>query len=196
MHGKRTFCMVLVLLTLLSTGCGLGGLDNTFKPVPEGLNTKPIFSSPPTTGPAVIKPGSVVASYFEGTVILAHVPIAVWEGKETVRESRDISQGGRIACKDAEGRWVSVRQVLILEDIVPTCTADWFRDLPELRYIQGSEKIKMSYVTDMSNMFNGCTALSGLDADDWNVDGVENMTGVFDGCTALKEKPVWFAEEK
>lgn len=195
MGRKRILCLLLALLTLLSTGCGLGGLDNTLKPVPEGLNTKPIFSKPPDSGPVVIKPGSVVASYFEGTVVLAHVSIAMWEGKEPVREARDVSQGGRIACKDKDGRWVTVRQVLIMEELVPYCTADWFRDLPQLTYIQGAEKLKMSYVTDMSHMFSGCTALSSLDADEWNVSGVENMVGIFDGCTALREKPVWYTEE-
>ena len=68
MNQRRFLCLVLVMVSLVFAGCGHAGLDNTFKPVPEGVYTKPIMSPPPSSGPTIIKPGSVVASYFDGIV--------------------------------------------------------------------------------------------------------------------------------
>lgn len=41
-------------------------------------------------------------------------------------------------------------------------------------------------VTNMSNMFNGCTSLTQLDVSDWNTVNVTDMSSMFQRCTSLK----------
>ena len=45
-------------------------------------------------------------------------------------------------------------------------------------------------VTDMSDMFNGCSKLSNLpDISKWNTDNVNNMHGIFGNCKSLSSLP-------
>ena len=45
--------------------------------------------------------------------------------------------------------------------------------------------VDTSNVTDMSNMFNYCNALTSLDLSGWNTSNVNNMRNMFSGCGAL-----------
>ena len=40
-------------------------------------------------------------------------------------------------------------------------------------------------ITNLYNLFNGCTRLSSVDFSDWKLNSVENYEGMFDGCDSL-----------
>ncbi len=68
---------------------------------------------------------------------------------------------------------------------LPTSTASWFKDCSKLAAIEGLDNLNTSNVTDMSNMFNGCSALTELDLLNFNTEKVTNMGNMFSGCSAL-----------
>ncbi len=47
-------------------------------------------------------------------------------------------------------------------------------------------KIDTSYMTDMGDMFNGCSALRSLDLSSFNTANVTSMSSMFTGCSALR----------
>ena len=66
----------------------------------------------------------------------------------------------------------------------PTSTASWFHDCTKLATIEGLDNLNTENVTDMSNMFNGCSALTTINCTRaWTCD---KSTDMFKGCTSLK----------
>ena len=107
---------------------------------------------------------------------------------------REISRGGKILCDGAHEAEQPIVRVVILDAVYPDSTAEWFRDMTVLRSIEGMGNLHIDNVTDMSNMFNGCSRLSQLDISGWDVSGVTDMTDMFDGCDALGNRPEWYTE--
>lgn len=134
----------------------------------------------------------VFVTVFDDTAFLAQTPVLEYGEAEMIGVPRDISQGGRIGCKDKEGNPVVITKVVVAGSLTPRSMKDWFRDLPELVEIQGLELICTDYVTDMSHTFSGCGKLSAINADSWNIQNVTNMTGIFEGCGYLSKKPTWY----
>ena len=68
-----------------------------------------------------------------------------------------------------------------------TSMAEMFENDPNLTTIEGlnSSNFDTSLVSDMSNMFKGCTALSNLDLSSLNTSNVTTMNNMFDGCDNL-----------
>ena len=68
-----------------------------------------------------------------------------------------------------------------------TSMAEMFENDPNLTTIEGlnSSNFDTSLVSDMSNMFKGCTALSNLDLSSLNTSNVTTMNNMFDGCENL-----------
>ena len=68
-----------------------------------------------------------------------------------------------------------------------TSMAEMFENDPNLTTIEGlnSPNFDTSLVSDMSNMFKGCTALSNLDLSSLNTSNVTTMNNMFDGCENL-----------
>ena len=60
-----------------------------------------------------------------------------------------------------------------------------FRNLVGLETINGISKLDTSAVTNMTDMFNGCTKLKSLNLSSFNTSNVANMSGMFSGCNAL-----------
>ena len=48
-------------------------------------------------------------------------------------------------------------------------------------------QLDTSNITDMSNLFNGCSSLTTLDLSKWNISNVTNMQNMFLGCSTLKD---------
>jgi len=71
-----------------------------------------------------------------------------------------------------------------------TSTAYWFDDCYNLTTITGTEYLKTDNVTDMRNMFNGCTILLNVDVSGFNTSSVTNMRHMFLGCYNLKNLDV------
>ena len=190
---RKLIALFLILAALgMCAGCEL--LENpgtTFQTYPS-MNQNPILSKPSTGNQEVINSTAVVVSYFGEVAIIAQTPVTTWENKQMIATPKGIINGGRIGGVDGLGREMVIKKVIIASEVVPNSTRDWFRDMPDLTEIVGLNLVKTDRVTDMSNMFNGCTRIQQLNISDWNVSRVRNMTGMFDGCTSLKRLPNWY----
>ena len=67
----------------------------------------------------------------------------------------------------------------------PTSCYWWFNGFSNLTTIRGIENLNTENVTDMSDMFNGCSGLTSLDLSSFNTAKVENMSYMFGGCSGL-----------
>ncbi len=71
------------------------------------------------------------------------------------------------------------------KDYRPTTTSCWFCICKTLATIEGIENLYTEEVTDMSNMFLGCSSLTSIDVTKFNTAKVINMSGMFSSCSAL-----------
>ena len=67
----------------------------------------------------------------------------------------------------------------------PTSLSGFFYGCETLETISGLEYLNTEKVTEMDNMFNGCSALTSLDLTKFNTANVEFMYHMFNGCSAL-----------
>jgi len=67
----------------------------------------------------------------------------------------------------------------------PYSTRGWFEGCSNLKEIKGVSNLNTEYVTDMWNMFYGCSSLTSLDVSGFNNDNVTNMSDMFYGCSSL-----------
>lgn len=68
-----------------------------------------------------------------------------------------------------------------------TSTANWFYECTALTSISGIEYLNTTNVTDMHQMFTGCTSLTSLTLDGLNTSNVANMNSMFLSCSALTQ---------
>ena len=71
------------------------------------------------------------------------------------------------------------------KDVRPTSCNHWFWGFENLRTIEGIENLNTEDVTDMGNMFGGCSGLTSLDVSQFNTANVTNMMNMFIGCKGL-----------
>ncbi|MBS7409874.1 MAG: BspA family leucine-rich repeat surface protein [Muribaculaceae bacterium] len=71
------------------------------------------------------------------------------------------------------------------QNYYPGYTGYWFRDCKNLTTIEGIKNLNTSKTSSMSNMFNGCTALTSLDVSNFDTSNVKNMYCMFYMCYAL-----------
>ena len=67
----------------------------------------------------------------------------------------------------------------------PTSTYALFFGLKSLKAITGLEYLRTSRVTDMKNMFKGCSSLTKIDVSGFKTSKVTNMNSMFAGCSSL-----------
>ena len=67
----------------------------------------------------------------------------------------------------------------------PTSLYYFFANLKKLETITGLEYLNTAKVTDMSNMFWGCSSLTSLDVTHFNTANVTNMRSMFSSCSSL-----------
>ena len=67
----------------------------------------------------------------------------------------------------------------------PTSCCRWFADCFYLTEIEGIENLNTQNVTDMSEMFTCCYALTSLDVSNFNTEKVTNMSNMFGSCEKL-----------
>ena len=82
----------------------------------------------------------------------------------------------------------TVQKVIIdksFKDLSPENTSLWFADFTELENIEGIGYINTAEVTDMDNMFQGCTNLKELDLSSFNTAKVTDMNSMFEHCENL-----------
>lgn len=68
----------------------------------------------------------------------------------------------------------------------PVSTRSWFYYFSNLVTIEGIGNLRTDNVTDMSNMFYGCSSLKEIDLSGRNTSKVTNMSYLFSGCSSLK----------
>ena len=61
-----------------------------------------------------------------------------------------------------------------------------FKGFKNLKTIKNTDALYTSNVTDMSEMFSGCSSLEYLYVNNWNTTNVTNMSHMFDGCSSLE----------
>ncbi|OYP45286.1 hypothetical protein CIK96_08685 [Prevotella sp. P4-98] len=67
----------------------------------------------------------------------------------------------------------------------PTSCYQWFCGFSQLTTIQGIENLNTEEVTDMSNMFSGCSGLTSLNLSNFDTSNVTDMSSMFNGCSGL-----------
>ena len=76
---------------------------------------------------------------------------------------------------------------LTFSSVRPQTTYAWFSGMSNLTTITGmKEYLNTSEVTNMNNMFSGCSSLTSLDVSGFNTSNVEYMASMFYGCSNLK----------
>ena len=75
----------------------------------------------------------------------------------------------------------SIKNVIILSEIYPKNTANWFAQCSNLNTINNIEKLETEYVTDMSYMFQNCINISSLDVSSFDTSNVTDMSFMFAG---------------
>ena len=68
----------------------------------------------------------------------------------------------------------------------PTSCYGWFKDFTNLTTIEGFEYLNTENVTNMTGVFNGCSALTSLDLTNFNTAKVTDMKLLFANCSALE----------
>ena len=100
----------------------------------------------------------------------------------------DLNTSGDPAWR-SEGISPSVTNVVFdpsFADALPTTTSNWFCDMLNLESITGFEYLNTSAVTEMTQMFAGCSKLTSLDLSGWDVENVSGVTGMFAFCSSLQ----------
>ena len=70
-------------------------------------------------------------------------------------------------------------------DFRPNNTSRWFYYLKSLKNIEGFEHLNTSQVTNMREMFSGCSSLTALDLSSFDTSRVWTMDSMFRGCSSL-----------
>ena len=87
-----------------------------------------------------------------------------------------------------EGLYEKIKKVVFdasFANARPTSCYFWFCGCSKLTDIEGIENLNTENVTNMSNMFMGCEALTSLDVTNFNTAEVTDMSYMFMGCSAL-----------
>lgn len=83
----------------------------------------------------------------------------------------------------------SITQVIFDETMANctslTSTAGWFKDCSHLTTITGLVNLNTENVTEMQQMFQGCSSLTSLDLRSFNTQNVITMYNMFGGCSSL-----------
>ena len=79
-----------------------------------------------------------------------------------------------------------IQEVTFADEIQPITTATWFLDCENLQTVRNVANLNTLHVTDMSQMFAGCAALTGLNLSALNTNNVTNMRQMFFECSGLE----------
>ena len=79
----------------------------------------------------------------------------------------------------------TVIKISFLDKVVPENIEYWFDSLTNLTTIENMNNLDTSNVTDMREMFSGCSGLTNIDVTNLDTSNVTDMSGMFDGCGGL-----------
>ena len=137
----------------------------------------------------VIELTSVYAKlYNDGTLILSSTDYT--DSSKTL--TKDF---GMVENKSANNYWSAsdyntlVTKVSFYDEIVPSTTAYYFKDLTNLTTFENMNNLETSLVTDMRSMFAGCTSLISIDVSHFNTSNVTDMRFMFAGSVKQTNTP-------
>lgn len=178
--------VALLVLSLCLMGCKAEKPER----IVQTRSTDPINSTQSLVPPNTQIYTSVYVTIFQDTAYLSTYPLEKMGELEPECAPRNIAKGGTILCDCDHPK--DITRVVIVEQLCPNSTANWFRNMGTLRTVDGLGYLKVEQVTDMSNMFSGCTNLVNLDLESWAPGADVDTTGMFDGCDAFGRLPSWY----
>ena len=197
-----TQCTSLKSLTIPSTAGNLSsdacdGVGTETEPCtlicPEGFTPEDATQG---SGYIIWKSGYFTVAYKEAYTVLSEDGKTLTFYYDIERASRPGTTYSLNKGSDAPG-WSANRSTV--ETVVfdpsfasaePTTTIYWFYGMPKLTSINGMENLNTSAVTDMRNMFMGCSSLTSLNVSNFNTANVTNMGAMFYGCSNLESLDV------
>ena len=119
------------------------------------------------------------------TLLINNVPAFSYDNGKLVKdyENKDCTNQNKINWYDDRS---NIEKVIVLNEIQPNKTADWFFECINLKTIEGLEKIDTQKVKNMSNMFAECKQLHSLNLKTFNTKNVTDMSHMFEKCEQLK----------
>jgi len=129
--------------------------------------------------------------YVPGNTFNGHTVTAVWYGSDY--DPYGTESASAPAWNSTTPAWNSTVSATLttvvfddsFQDISPTNCCKWFANCQSLQTITGIENLNTSEVTNMSEMFYDCRALTSLDLSNFNTSNVTNMEGMFFNCNSL-----------
>ena len=171
---------------------GAGTAFNSKNPVggtyahPDGGTANPGYFTLPTPQ-AIWTEGNTTLTFIYGPQYAAgdtfnkQTVTAVWSG-DAVTASGNANPAWYSTVKSALTKVVFHRS---FSSVRPTSLCRWFASCGKLTAIEEISNLNTSEVTDMSNMFGSCSALTSLDVSSFNTSKVTNMSYMFYKCSAL-----------
>ncbi len=130
----------------------------------------------------VLEDGSTLTFYYDANKATRTGTVYGIDDKRTDDTKVPAWAGSRL---DKNERTTKVVFDSSFKDYRPTTTSCWFCICKTLATIEGMENLNTEKVTDMSNMFLGCSSLTSIDVTKFNTAKVINMSGMFSSCSAL-----------
>ena len=145
-----------------------------------------------------------LAEHKEKVIELTSVYAKLYNDGTLILSSTDYTDTSKILTKDfkevknkaASNYWSAsdyntlVTKVSFYDEIVPSTTAYYFNNLTNLTSFENMSNLETSLVTNMQNMFAGCTKLTSIDVSHFNTSNVTNMASMFAGSVKITNTPV------
>ena len=96
-----------------------------------------------------------------------------------------VSGEGYVSTSPWYAHRAEILRVDFADPVRPLSTAGWFMDCKNLNEIKNLHRLDTSAVTDMGDMFSGCSGLTALDLSSFDTSAVTNMRYMFYGCSGL-----------
>ena len=130
----------------------------------------------------VVENGSTLTFYYDASKVLRSGTKYGIDDKRTDDTKVPAWAGSKL---DKNERTTKVVFDSSFKDYRPATTSCWFCICKTLATIEGIENLNTEEVTDMSNMFLGCSSLTSIDVTKFNTAKVTDMRNMFSSCSAL-----------
>ena len=133
--------------------------------------------------------GEIVKSEAKLTIANADTPYVftpMADGLYTVEAGPMGVESMQMADSHSEAPREELQSVVQFGDIPWTSMLRMFRGCRNMTFAAGIDVPNLACVTDMSQMFYGCTAFN-QPLEGWNVSQVTNMSGIFRGCNTFNQ---------
>ena len=135
--------------------------------------------------------GTVMVIFYknEGTLSFSYYPPGTMYSRPTGNPYFFIKGAFSQFSTPEWNKYAGIKKAVItpsMADYYPRSTAYWFCKLTEMEAVEGLENLNTGEITDMSGMFDRCSALKRLDLGGWDTRKVTQMGYMFNGCSSLE----------